>query len=376
MNILYVFPNAKGRAEYEKETKKGLVEGRYSLYGMDYAIAQGEHSILDSLFYEAEFESHTIGKYIDLFCNKIITTVGGVGGSFYKVFRMRHFIHRSDRIVTTADRVGIPLIILMSLRLVPKREIIYISIGLPEVFEKMSSVFSWLFLKMSLHVVAEIICYGHEEYLLLQKRFSQTSIRVHFIPFGVDTDAFTPQNISEECKDVVCVGADIHRDFLTLFKLAQQRQEISFSVITSSSRQKEWEKNGITIPKNVQVALDVPFNEMKRVLSQAMCVILPVRNNSYSGATTTLLQTMALEKAVIVSRVGAIKNGYHLEHEKNVFFVSPENLSELKTALSRLLNDHALRARLGKNARETVVKHHTWRQYAHMMYCVITKERE
>lgn len=373
MNILYVFPNAKGRAAYEKGTKKGLVEGRYSLYGMDYSIAQGEHSVLDSLFYEAQLELHTIGKYIDLFCNKIITSNGGVGGSFYKVFRMREFIHRSDRIVTTADRVGIPLIILMSLHLVPKRRVIYVSIGLPEVFEKMKPTFSWFFSKMFRRVVSEIICYGYEEYLLLQDRFSQTSIRINFIPFGVDTLAFTPQEISEECEDVVCVGADIHRDFLTLFKLAKQREDVSFSVITSSSRQKEWAKKSITVPKNVRVALDVPFDEMKRVLSQAKCVILPVRKNSYSGATTTLLQAMALEKAVIVSRVGAITNGYHLEHEKNVFFVLPENISELNSALSRILNDHALRVHLGKKARETVVEHLTWRQYAHMMYCVITR---
>lgn len=373
MNILYVFPNAKGRAAYEKGTKKGLVEGRYSLYGMDYTITQGQHHVLDSLSIEAKLEQQLIGKYIDFFCNKIIILIGGVGGSFYKIFRMRTFIRQADRIITTADRVGIPLIILMFLHIVPKRPVIYVSIGLPENFQKMRPTFSWLFSNMFLRIVSDIICYGHEESCLLQEYFSGTSVCVNFIPFGVDTTAFTHQKFSEEHTDVVCVGADIFRDFRTLFKLAEQHDEISFSVITSSSRQREWAKQGVTIPKNVRVTCDVPFDEMKRVLSDAKCVVLPVHNNSYSGATTTLLQAMALGKAVIVSRVGAISSGYYLEHEKNVLFVLPENISALDSAVMHMINDRALRVRLGQEARETVVEHLTWRQYAHMMYCVITR---
>jgi hypothetical protein len=41
-------------------------------------------------------------------------------------------------------------------------------------------------------------------------------------------------------------------------------------------------------------------------------VALPVRENTYSGATTVLLQALALGKPVVVSRTSAIATGYGL----------------------------------------------------------------
>ena len=52
-------------------------------------------------------------------------------------------------------------------------------------------------------------------------------------------------------------------------------------------------------------------------LRSARVVALPVRDNTYSGATTVLLQAMASGKPVVVSRTAAIARGYHLEDGSN-----------------------------------------------------------
>ena len=52
-----------------------------------------------------------------------------------------------------------------------------------------------------------------------------------------------------------------------------------------------------SLPANVEIETDVPFDAMRRRLEEARVVALPVVENSYSGATTVLLQAMALAQA-------------------------------------------------------------------------------
>ena len=76
-------------------------------------------------------------------------------------------------------------------------------------------------------------------------------------------------------------------------------------------------------PANVTLESDLPFEEMRRRLAEARLVALPVRENSYSGATTVLLQAMALEKPVVVTRTSAIATGYGLVDGENCRLVAP-----------------------------------------------------
>ena len=78
--------------------------------------------------------------------------------------------------------------------------------------------------------------------------------------------------------------------------------ETSFLVVTTADRARSLAGRS----SNVAVETDLPFDEMRRRLERARVVALPVRENSYSGATTVLLQAMALAKPVVVTRTAAI----------------------------------------------------------------------
>ena len=99
-------------------------------------------------------------------------------------------------------------------------------------------------------------------------------------------------------------------------------------------------------PDNVAVETDLPFDEMRRRLERARVVALPVRDNSYSGATTVLLQAMALAKPVVVTRTAAIATGYGLEDGDNVRLVGPGDGGVLRPRARR-----AARRRAGARAR-------------------------
>ena len=125
-------------------------------------------------------------------------------------------------------------------------------------------------------------------------------------------------------------------------------------------------RSGLT-PPNVTVDVDVPFGRIRERLLRARVVALPVRENTYSGATTTLLQAMACGKPVVVTRTAAIARGYHLEDGANCRLVAPGDLAALEQAVTGVLDDPALAAGLGLQGRETVERHLTWARYANEM---------
>jgi glycosyltransferase involved in cell wall biosynthesis len=124
---------------------------------------------------------------------------------------------------------------------------------------------------------------------------------------------------------------------------------------------------GLIVSENIKVYYRVPYIQLKEFYSQSRFVILPVKDNSYSGGTTTLLEAMALAKAVIVSYTGGIKKGYHLRHNGNCFLVTPGNVEELKEAIQYLYSHPEECFRIGSNARRSVEVHNSWNIYVNRL---------
>jgi glycosyltransferase involved in cell wall biosynthesis len=166
---------------------------------------------------------------------------------------------------------------------------------------------------------------------------------------------------------VVSVGAHPHRDFELLLEVARAAPERSFLLVTTADRARTlpgW-------PPNVTVETDLPFDEMCRRLERARVVALPVRENSYSGATTVLLQAMALAKPVVVTRTSAIAAGYGLEDGVNVRLVAPGDGPGFGRALTDVLADDARSRELGARARATVEAGLSWGRYVDRLAAIL-----
>jgi glycosyltransferase involved in cell wall biosynthesis len=92
-------------------------------------------------------------------------------------------------------------------------------------------------------------------------------------------------------------------------------------------------------------------------------VALPVLDNSYSGATTVLLQAMALAKPVVVTRTKAIASGYGLVDGDNCRLVEPGDADGFQRAVAGVLRDEWHARALGARARKTVEAQLTWDRY-------------
>jgi glycosyltransferase involved in cell wall biosynthesis len=185
---------------------------------------------------------------------------------------------------------------------------------------------------------------------------------VQFVPFGVDTTAFRPPSVALVDTDVVSVGADPRRDYALLLDLAERRPEWSFRIVASRDHVQELSRASA----NVAVEFDLPFELAHARLASGRVVVLPVRDNTYSGATTVLLQSMAIAKPVVVSRTAAIADGYHLEDGRNCRLVPPGAKAALEHAVSDLLVPERGGV-VGERARETVERHLSWERYTNAL---------
>ncbi len=73
------------------------------------------------------------------------------------------------------------------------------------------------------------------------------------------------------------------------------------------------------------------------------------------GLPMALLEAMAMGKAVIASRVGAIPST--ITHEKDGILIAPHDVTNLRDAIIRLAESPSLRQQLGANARHTIQHH-------------------
>jgi glycosyltransferase involved in cell wall biosynthesis len=166
--------------------------------------------------------------------------------------------------------------------------------------------------------------------------------------------------------DVVSVGADPRRDFGLLVRLAERRPELSFLVVAGSANAAALRG----VPANVTVEADIPLAAVRDRLAAARIVVLPVRDNSYSGATTVLLQAMAMAKPVVVSRTAAIATGYGLHDGSNCRLVEPGDADALEQAVLETLSSGDGDG-LGARARETVVRSLTWDRYTSRLWRIL-----
>jgi glycosyltransferase involved in cell wall biosynthesis len=329
---------------------------RYSLFGLDQLAERGwttGHNLKRSGLPPAW------ARFVGAALKRPLEAAGGYGGDFATVLASLRRANRADVVLSTVDTVGIPLMLLKRAGVV-RPPLVYVAIGLPERLAQLRSGRMRRLYASALARCAAVVAYSEKEASDIRDwiaRHDQRA-RVEFVPFGVDVGSLAPAD-GRASGGVVSVGADPHRDFDLLFRVARRMPDTPFSVVTTADHLRVLPPP----PENVSVEADLPFDAMRQRLEQARLVALPVRENSYSGATTVLLQAMALEKPVVVTRTSAIASGYGLVDGENVRLVEPGDDAAFERAVSGVLRDDLHARALGTSARATVERELGWERY-------------
>ncbi len=338
-------------------TEVGAPE-RYLLFGLDQLAERGiavRHNL------ERPPAPPAWARLLDGGLNRLIRRRGGYGGDFYSVLPSLRRLNAADVVFSTVDTVGLPLVLLRKAGLV-RRPLVYVSIGLPERLARLRSAKVSRRYADALRRVTSAVAYSEHEAALLREVVGQDAAAppVSFIPFGVDVDQFRPLPEASADVDVASIGADPHRDFPLLLRIAAHHPELRFRIVAGAVGARDLGP----LPPNVHLEVDIPLAEVRDRLARARVIALPVRANSYSGATTVLLQAMAMGQPVVVSRTPAIASGYGLADGTNCVLVEPSDEPAFERALLGVLADDTWAAAIGAEARHLAESQLSWTRYA------------
>ena len=335
----------KGHPQYQNTT---------ALYGLEDLKKYNFNS-----YYTDKGFDDLLSKVIEYTLNQLFKMVFGINIPFKQVLQKIHFSysHNIDIIFATTHKSGLPILLFKYLRLV-KKPIVVASIGVPEYLNQYEGK-ALLFLKKIFKSADRIICYGYEEQFDIIRLLDIPRERIIFLPFGIDTEYFLPKNTEQyQVKSLLSVGADNNRDYKSLLLVMKKFPDLNLDLITYPHN-----IHGLSIPPNVEVHYNISFSKLKNFYSRANIIVLPVKENSYSGATTCLLQAMSMGKAVVVSNTKAIYKGYGLNNGVNCMLVPPNNKKELKKAIEFLINNPKIKANIETSARKLFLKHYSKKMY-------------
>lgn len=99
----------------------------------------------------------------------------------------------------------------------------------------------------------------------------------------------------------------------------------------------------------------VPYSKVPEALAQMDIFVYP---SWHEGFGRSIMEALAMEKAVVATRVGGIPD--LIKDGENGFLVESHKPSELAQKIRRLIENKELREKFGKNGREWVSKNFEW----------------
>ncbi len=358
LNAFYFFADTP-RRRAALRAEPGSAE-RYVLYGLDQERLRAV-SVAHNLERGAP---PRWARLADSAVNAALRRLKGTGGDLAPALACLRQANRADVVVATIDRMGIPLTLLARAGLL-RTALVYVSVGLPERLERLHGPARRLHLAALRRVDAFVAYSAYEAEMIREAIGSAAGAPVVFVPFGVDTVFFHPV-AGEPGAEVVSVGADPHRDYPLLLRIAERHPEWRFRLVVAPEQVSALG----TAPPNVQVEAGISFDDVRERLARARVVALPVRDNSYSGATTVLLQALASGRPVVVTRTAAIETGYGLRDGVNCLLAPTGDEDAFELSLQRVAGDPGFAESLGVEARN-LAESLGWQRYADAMHDVL-----
>jgi len=122
--------------------------------------------------------------------------------------------------------------------------------------------------------------------------------------------------------------------------------------IVGTERARRSDLKGRKVPKNVKFYPFVARPKLKDFISHSRFAVLPLPYHAHSHGQFSLLESMAMGKAVIVSRVPGITD--YVEEGKTAILYEPYNAEDLKEKVQFLLSNPQEAKRIGREARRVV----------------------
>ena len=248
-------------------------------------------------------------------------------------------------IFSNGENVGIPLALLLGLT--PRRAG-HVTIGHRLSTRKKQFFFRTLKAQRRLD---RVFVYAQAQYDWGLDRLRIAPRALALIPFHADTRFYRPLS-GPVNPDLICSAGLEWRDYPTLIEAVAGMPDLSVRLAAASPWSKHEDQTaGRALPPNVD-ARRYDYAALRALYAESSFVVVPLRETDFQAGVTTILEAMAMGKAVVATRTtgqtDVITDG------ENGLTVAPGDVAGWRHAITRLRADHALRERLGRNARRWV----------------------
>ena len=168
-------------------------------------------------------------------------------------------------------------------------------------------------------------------------------------PFMVDSRFFS--SAPSAPRRMICSAGLERRDYRTLIEAVRG---LDAGVVVAAAS--PWSKRGHTLqgqllPDNVEVC-QLGFVDLRRLYAECLFVVMPLEDVPFQAGVTTILEAMAMGKAVICSRTVG-QTDIVVDGETGLY-VEPGNVTQLREVIQTLLNDPTRAERMGAAGRRKV----------------------
>jgi glycosyltransferase involved in cell wall biosynthesis len=201
----------------------------------------------------------------------------------------------------------------------------------------------------------------HSDYQreLAQRELGIPASKLDYVPYYADTEFWRPTRVAEELL-VVAAGRE-HRDYATLAEACGGLQARVFIAAGSVHSPAATSRDIDNWPGNFERGF-ADYRKLRDLYARACVVVVPLVETDFQAGVTTILEAMAMGKAVITTATrgqsGVVRDGL------TGMTVPPGDAAELRDAVRYLLDRPAERRRLGGAARQAVIDGYSLEAYA------------
>ncbi len=176
--------------------------------------------------------------------------------------------------------------------------------------------------------------------------------KLHLIPFHADAEFYRPlPPAANALPRMICSAGLEWRDYPTLIEAVRGLDvEVRLGAASPWSKHRNETENQ-QLPPNVQ-ARRYEYNELRQLYADAKFVVVPLYENDFQAGITTILEGMAMGKAIVTTRttgqIDTIRDG------ENGLYVAPGDVAGWRAAIGQLLDNPDEAERLGYQARRDI----------------------
>ena len=253
-----------------------------------------------------------------------------------------------DAVFTNGENVAIPLALLMRMR---RRRPGHVTIGHKPSTDKKRVFFQRLHV---MRAIDTMFVYSALQQKIVTEEMGIPIEKVPLFAFHADTKFYRPLPETKGNPAQICSAGLEWRDYPTLLRAVADMPALSVRLAAASPWSKHTnETEKMPLPAHV-TARRYPYDELRNLYAESAFVVVPLYDNDFQAGVTTLLEAMAMGKAVIITRTlgqtDVVRDG------ETGLYVPPNDTMALQAAIIKLQENTALREEIGRNARQWAEK--------------------